>query len=107
MIASSIVSSEAVTTTINSNEFKRLKVFSTHHHNAGLQKYATLETETTNKIMGCARGVFLNYEDNSEVFSTLLAAKLSSANLVIVAEKSLTSPWGDTDFCALTAIEIN
>ena len=56
--------------------------------------------------MGCARGVFLNYEDNSEVFSTLLAAKLSSANLVIVAEKSLTSPWGDTDFCALTAIEI-
>lgn len=100
-----LISSISKSDQLENSDISAVRLISTEHSVTGAQRYVMVKTS---KLNGCTKGLFFKLDENPEIYSSLLAVKVSGHNTVnIDFNNSSFEPWStNNDYCALTAFEI-
>ena len=85
-------------------DMKIVRIHSTHHGTADAQKMALIQIDGL--VAPCNKGVFLDATKNQETLSIVLSSFVAKTSGQIGYDPAVVSPWGDTDYCALTLFDI-
>mgnify|MGYP000691375030 CR=1 FL=1 len=89
---------------ITPGDIKIVRMHSTHHSNANAQKMALMQIDGL--VAPCNYGVFWDVTKNPETLSIALSSIVAKSSGRIGYEPTMTSPWGDKNYCALTYFDI-
>ncbi len=81
-----------------------MRTHTTHHASVNARRMVLANIAGLND--GCNLGVFFDSSQNAETLSVFLTAFVTKKNVRIGYEPNIRSPWGDTNYCALTAFDI-
>jgi hypothetical protein len=83
---------------------KIVRIHSTHHATPDVQRMAIVQIDGL--VAPCHKGVFFDATNNNETFSIILSSFVAKTSGQIAYNPAVTSPWGDTNYCALTLFDI-